>query len=284
MFASVASLLSVIAAILSHFIDRDHDSVEMIAVHYYLALDCHRTEMAETKEGVDPNTKPNDITAEERTNLLVHSGFRWKMSGSLARIWHIPQKAVEIGATVLTKSGAVTHIVHLMKRDAVDIYAAELFGEQHDDEVTPIMIARRFYEIRRLEISEIFRAHLDLSNAFSVAFSCRIEKKKRAVSVENGMKGRDLENGFVGGLRAKAVGSDSDVQLKRALRVFFNDRSGESIWMKRAKAIRLMDDVNRTQSRRSLPPSMGSKKMGKAIDSLIELEAVNSDSDGAVDV
>ena len=287
MFASVASLLSVIAAILSHFIDRDHHSAETIAVHYYLSLECHRTEIPETQEGGTRNTKSpptlssrqssksvNAITAEERANMLNYAGLRWKMSGALARLWHIPQKAVEIGATVLTESGAITHIVHLMKRDAVDIYAAELFGDQHVDYVTPIVIARRFYEIRKLEISEIFRAHFDLSNAFFVAFSCRIEKKKRAVSVENGMKRR---NGFVDGTTSEDLVTDSDVQLKRALRVFFNDQRGGSIWMKRAKAIRLMDDVNRPHARWSLPPSMGTKQRTEGI----QLEAVNSDSDRA---
>ena len=43
MFASMASLLSVLAAILSYFIDRDGDDMSIEAVQYYLSLECNRT-------------------------------------------------------------------------------------------------------------------------------------------------------------------------------------------------------------------------------------------------
>merc|ERR1711971_1186672 len=114
----------------------------MVASHYYLALDCNRKTLS-----------PGDMTEEERANILNRAGLRWKMTSALAQLWQTSDKTIEVGATVLTKTGAIMHIVHLMRRDAVAVFAEELFGDQRDGLETALDVARRFYEIRRAELS-----------------------------------------------------------------------------------------------------------------------------------
>ena len=91
-FASLASVLSVMAAVLAYFINRDHDAADMVATHYYLALECNRLSHEATGiSSVSTNKSlesASDITKEERRKVINRMGLRHKMSGSLARLWH----------------------------------------------------------------------------------------------------------------------------------------------------------------------------------------------------
>lgn len=115
LFASVASLLSVFAAVLSYFINRDHNDVNMEAIQYYLSLECNRTvDHQNTLES--PSTSMSttvgsrirgEIRFAEKSKIEQYRGLRLKLSRSLTQFWRIPDKTIEIGATVLTKTGNV---------------------------------------------------------------------------------------------------------------------------------------------------------------------------------
>ena len=203
LFASTASLLSVIGSVLSYCIERRSHEDEMVAVQYYLGLERQRTAspaapspIAIPEEGGVDSTRSmtrggggasvssvgGEISNDEKLLILQNRGWRMKLSRSLTELWHIPEKTIEVGATLLTKNGAVTHIVHLMKPDDVEIYGSEIVGVSADFEVTPMFIVRQFYGLRRVEVGEIFKSHFGLSEGFDVEFYDRSGKRKRALS------------------------------------------------------------------------------------------------------
>ena len=215
MFASAASLLSVISSLLSYCIEHRNDEDEMVAVQYYLGLERQPVaspgsptpeEGAGNKTvrgipGVDGVHRLNSVSSseaaisdKEKKQILKFRGLRLKLSQSLTELWHIPSKTIEIGATVLTKSGAMTHIVHLMKSDDVEIYKSVVMADRLDIEVTETMIARRFYALRRDEVSEIFKSHFGLSEGFEVDFYDGIGRKKRAMTPSALSEEHDLRN------------------------------------------------------------------------------------------
>ena len=169
-FASTASMLSILTALLMYCIERDDDGE---ALHYYLALERTRFSSPELSSGA--------MTARERTKIEYHRGFRKAMSRSLTRFWGIPDKTIEIGSTIITKTGAITHIVHLMSIEDAQDFAVELFGDDAKMGVPPLVVVRQFYELKRMEISELFRDHFHLGQEFSVTFYDSTDKRKLTV-------------------------------------------------------------------------------------------------------
>ena len=224
MFASTASLLSVIASVLGYWIQHKSDDHDTVAVQYHLALERHRVlspVAALSMEGAT-NSGSTSLTPSggqssakmferEKQLILQNRGWRLKLSQSLTQLWHslvnvfvilwtccsltnlkscarcghhaVPEKSIEIGSTLLTKTGAVTHIVHLMKKDDIEIYASEILGNREDTTMDELFIIGQFYAIRKEEVGAIFRDHFGLGDGFDVAFYCRKGKKKRALSV-----------------------------------------------------------------------------------------------------
>ena len=188
LFATISSLLSVFAAGLSYFVDQKNAVDDVVAIHHYLSLECDRSAMSMVS--TTKKFKGNDITEDEKGLIKLYRGWRQKLSRSLTAIWHLPDKTIEIGNTMLTANGAITHIVHLMSKQSMTGYAEELFGHSPDRTISASEIARRFDRVHRLEISKIFRSHFGLSDAFNVVFCDRISRSKRAVSAMKGSQHR----------------------------------------------------------------------------------------------
>ena len=159
----------------------------------------------------------------------------------------VSDKNIEIGNTVLTKTGAITHVVHLMKRQAVTIYAEELFGDSTMDQISPADIARRFYDIRSSEVTEIFRAHFNLSKAFDVVFYDQIGKKKRAMSPQSmsGQSPSTSNDTFQFGINPSTMaGSDRETELKTALDLFLRENDDRNLEQKKAIIMGFMNGLN----------------------------------------
>ena len=178
---------------------------------------------------------------------------------------------------MLTKTGAVTHIIHLMKKDDIEIYASEILGDREDITVDELFIVGQFYAIRKEEVGAIFREHFGLSDGFDVHFYCRKGKKKRALSV--GIDARTPTPVFTPiatasppsrlsmslgpgsfpyptgnrGNRSSIVNHEG--QLSAALMDFFHGTggrrfSGMSVEEKMAKMMEVADRVSRKQKKR----------------------------------
>merc|ERR1712142_377177 len=97
----------------------------------------------------------------------------------LTELWQIPDKSIEIGNTLTTSTGTMTHIVHLMKREDIeDAQQMFQFGGQ-DVGRYGLLIAEQFYASRKVAVSKIFRSHFRLGRNFRIMFYCRDERRRR---------------------------------------------------------------------------------------------------------
>jgi len=182
LLAFLASSLSIIFAVLSYFINRNDDKVAMV-VQYQLAVECanerkYKVPLPRRRRGTNNmkravSVRPGHITSVERDQLLEESGYTLKLSRALTQFWEIPDKSIEIGATVVGSRGAVTHIVHLMKREDLEEYADKISEHFQDLGMTAMSMIRNEYRERAEELNKIFRDHFSLSHDFTVRLEDR---------------------------------------------------------------------------------------------------------------
>merc|ERR1711971_403422 len=121
----IASALSIITTLLSFWIDRQsNDAIEFDTAQYYLSMRRKTANSASPSSpsggastiGLEMSAKSaSDLTqlsSKQKRCILKHRGRRLALSRSLSALWETEPKCIEIGSTVLTKSGATTHIVH----------------------------------------------------------------------------------------------------------------------------------------------------------------------------
>ena len=243
LFATVSSLLSVFAASLSYFVDQKNKDDDMVAINHYLELQCDRSAMSGTTQTKEVRgVRANVITEDERELIELYRGWRLKLGRSLTAFWHLPDKTIEIGNTVLTANGAVMHIVHLMNKHVMKGYVKELLGDRLDGSVSALEIARRFYSVHRLEISEIFRTHFGLDDAFNVVFN-----DQEAAGSRNGSRITAVYSGsdYLVELRAttsRVSPEDKESLLQTALKVFFAENKNDDFKDKKQHLMQLTAD------------------------------------------
>lgn len=248
LFAATASLLSVIATVLTYFLDQRHDENELVAVQYYLTTKCQRQTVPFGASpvigqiGGKKKRKGNELRDDEKRRIERRRGLTWKLGRALNQFWNIPDGAIEVGHTMLTQKGMITHIVHFMKREDITAYSAELFGDDDSVPVTPLLIVRQFYESKRYALCEIFRSHFGLSNEFDVTFHDRRGLKKNTLrksvhaqhltvnsnhsSTMSSLRALSGSGTVTGANEPSESTEDKNSQFQRALRVFLD---GEDI-------------------------------------------------------
>ena len=160
-FAFIASMLSVVATLLSFVIDSDRRSVgddAMIPIQYYLSLQCTRSAPEELHVGVGGRISPHiddlgvlemgispgsvrNLTSTEKTNILKHRGRRLALSLSISALWETQPKCIEIGSTVLGKSGARIHVVHFVNAGNVEAVQRCLTNQETQQQISKILTA-----------------------------------------------------------------------------------------------------------------------------------------------
>merc|ERR1719242_2987882 len=162
----------------------------------------------EDNKSVSRSVFEGDMKPEERVIVEKYRGLTRRLSRSLTRFWNIPDDTIEVGATCITKKGAITHIVHDMQGEDLQIYAEELFKYKDPSEVTGISVIRKVYELRKDELTKLFRDRFHLNTDFKVEFVDRIGKRC---------------------LSTRASGLSSQLQRKRTqLMKYLNKSSAES--------------------------------------------------------
>ena len=196
-FATTASILSVIATLLSFLIDRRDGAVTV--VQYFLAMRCDRDVDVSPSPPQSPSADGmsstmfnsrvtsvsypssaleiggNDLRRAEKFKILCNRGRTRALSFALAALWEIDPKRLEIGKTTMTKNGARTHIVHFL-------YANEL--ESRDDEEMALSKVQKMYGESNAEVSHIFREHFELGADFSVHFEAAKHALRREDSAD----------------------------------------------------------------------------------------------------
>lgn len=191
-----------------------------------------------------PTASVGDITPEERENLALYSGFRQKLSIALAGLWQIHEKAIQIGATVVTKTGATVHVVQLTKMDGINAAAAELFGSAATSEVDPLFVVRRFYEFQKAEVNRMFRRHFHIGSAFEVVFQDLDDSKQSVSRAMHWSRDSDPES----------HGIDGEAQITAALHSFCGDDEGVSFENKRSRIIQMLNTMDSADKKRPLCP------------------------------
>lgn len=250
LFAFSASLLSVVFSILSYCIDNDQMSQEMVAVNYYLALE-RQGHGALGLSLESPSVSPRGVglRTSEKLQIDRYRGWRQQLSRSLTELWQIPEKSIEIGNTLTTNKGAITHIVHLMKREDIED-AQHMFGDAESAEIGRygnygISIAEQFYAMKRDAVNKIFRAHFRLRRQFQISFYCRSEKTLK-MKLAGDSAPQHVVPLYSSGSFMESDGGQN--RLKEALREYLESGhrgNDDGDWMeaKRAEVMKIMEGL-----------------------------------------
>ena len=212
--AFIASALSIISSSLSYLIERDGPDTK--AVQYYVSTQCSlRTQ----KNGNNMNDElGNDeqfgikrssstlskkeeeiadllnvslsnkqgITEEEKQKLLNNRGRTQALGESIAEVFGIPTKNIEVGHSMVTKYGIITHLVHYVYAEDLEIMEEELLNENEKDAiVTPKFFVAQLFIAAKNDIKCVFCQHFMLNNDFEVEFHHRLGIKGRTLRENN---------------------------------------------------------------------------------------------------
>eukprot|EP01084_Bolivina_argentea_P018698 34793_1 len=274
--AFFASILSVTASTLSYLIDRDNDETK--AVEYYLAIQCQRelkqqtdddklkTNIftSDTEQGEKMKSKSvvsdicinDNITDEEKLNIINNRGRTEALSESLAALCEIQPKSIEIGSTFITKQGAVTHVIHFVYKSELEMMQSELsnnnnlFGENIS--ITPNFYTKQLYGSLKNEVTQIFRNHFELNDDFKVIYYDLIGRKRRRMAMNPGDDdGNNLSspNNKIlqkivthTKLNLNIMGNGNERELKSVIHKYFNNN--DNVFnVKRETVLKIMDNI-----------------------------------------
>ena len=186
--AFVASTLSATASTLSYLIQRDASDTKI--VQYYLVTECvgrlnNGTEAPEefTKIKSLSLSSMNGavLSEEEKQSFLKKRGKRLCLAERIASVFAVPDRNLEVGHSMLTQYGIITHIVHYIYDSDLEALEDEL-GNDIGFPITPKFLISQLYESFSEEINQIFRLHFGLCDEFNVTFKHRLGVKNRTMS------------------------------------------------------------------------------------------------------
>merc|ERR1712228_651732 len=62
----------------------------------------------------------NQITKEEKLQIVINKGKRKKFATNIAELFGIPRKNIQIGNSIITKQGVISHIVHFVSNSDLE--------------------------------------------------------------------------------------------------------------------------------------------------------------------
>jgi len=150
--------------------------------------------------------------------MKYYSGFRDRLSRQLAQLWRVSHQNIQIGKTILTKNGSITHIVHLLRCDDLTEFAVEICSDDRRSGASTMWIVRQFYKIRSSELTDIFREHFRVGSDFKAVFCDQRDRRKRAMTM-----GLSQEE------RKPLVGWDRDIDSDRMTGYVLMEDADESL-------------------------------------------------------
>ena len=112
---------------------------------------------------------------------MLNRGRTLSLAIDIAEVFGIPTKNIEIGASMITKYGLMTHVVHFIYEKDLAEMEEELQAISPFNKtifVTPRFYVSQLYQACDHEINQVFRAHFELDNDFTVKFTNSLSKKK----------------------------------------------------------------------------------------------------------
>ena len=124
--------------------------------------------MQQTKSS-SAEIQANQITEREEEDIVANRGKRLRLARTLAALYGIQPKALEVGATLCTKHGFKTHCVQFVDETDLQRMRQKLADANHGViDVSPELYVGRVYEAVQEQIAEALRAHFNLSSDFEV--------------------------------------------------------------------------------------------------------------------
>merc|ERR1712228_1069441 len=176
-FAFIASVLSVLSTVISYFIDRSALDANNV-IQYYLVTNVQNRSLS-PKLNTQPSSSllesemdashatfdnNNQITKEEKIKIIINKGRRRKLAGDIAELFGIPRKNIQIGNSIITKHGVISHIVHFVSNSDL-----EQLGVALDEESVSIdKYIDMLYSSLSREVNQVCRRHFGLSDDFVV--------------------------------------------------------------------------------------------------------------------
>merc|ERR1712176_1725184 len=236
--AFIASALSVVASTLSYLIEKDTSDTKV--VQYYLSTQCSlrgksfpdtnrdgddietgtdkvlktMTSKGELIDTQSPRAEDNDsdpmtpitpsssnvMTFDERRNLVHNRGRTQALGESIAEVFGIPTRNIEVGHSMITKYGISTHIVHYVYDIDLETMEEELLNENMSNNqigVTPKYFVSQLFTSLEPDITRVFRKHFELNKDFQVTFQRRLGIRKRTLT--------EQKNDDIDGRRSKIL-------------------------------------------------------------------------------
>jgi len=178
--AFVASFLSVTASLLSYFVDSKSD--DMIPVKYYIELKVDRSDktklkgpahlespLSSNKEDKTPTglfdvaLSIDNLTDKEKHNFSEYRGLRFGLRNQLTALFQIPKSSIEIGNSILTNQGCITHVIQSVYQDNLIRYDNSS-GDSNQMTIKPIDYVEHFYISFKRDIENIFNEMFRLNH------------------------------------------------------------------------------------------------------------------------
>ena len=187
--AFLASILSVISTVLSYLFDKNWN--EVIPVQYYLSVKIRKIQSSEddaltvkphrTKIIKQPGddlelgnpTMQNDadymqLTENEIKGIMDNKGKTKEMGELLAALYKIQPKNIEIGATLIHRSGVDIHIIHYVYKSEIDLMQKG-FDKEEIQNIAQYYTRQIFTSLKK-EISVTLLNHFKLEQPFHLFY------------------------------------------------------------------------------------------------------------------
>merc|ERR1712228_897239 len=123
----------------------------------------------------------NQIMKEEKLQIVINKGKRKKFATNIAELFGIPRKNIQIGNSIITKQGVISHIVHFVSNSDL-----EQLGVALDEESVSIdKYIDMLYSSLSREVNQVCRRHFGLSDDFVVDLNYVLTMKSRACTPGN---------------------------------------------------------------------------------------------------
>ena len=269
--AFIASLLSGTATTLSYLIETDDE--ELRPVEYYISMQCqrmnnnsltgddsdsnpgltvksHKTNKILTKIKpviVSDNSNYHHLTSKENESIIENRGRTQALGVGLSKLFQIQPKNIEIGSTLIHKTGITTHVIHMIYQSEIEIMEAELFKGGMQIKISPHFYTQQLFQSLEKEINELFCDHFGLSANFAVQYNDFAGVKKRAMSIAPNNDNKKLLLQKMVSHTQLSLNTPNTNSLEDELRKFISDGEDE-LESRKQRLIKMFENIASDQS------------------------------------
>merc|ERR1712228_76547 len=120
----------------------------------------------------------NQIMKEEKLQIVINKGKRKKFATNIAELFGIPRKNIQIGNSIITKQGVISHVVHFVNDSDLEQLAVAL----DEESVSIKQYIDMLYASLSKQMNKVCQRHFGLSEDFVVDLNHVLSMKTRTMS------------------------------------------------------------------------------------------------------